>query len=106
MPRADRTGPAGAGPMTGRRMGFCAGYSWPGCASAGHPRGADWRCRGGRHGWRHQFYESGVWGWMRAGGRPADAPEEREALKALEGRLSEQLDAVRKRIESIEPKDG
>jgi hypothetical protein len=43
---------------------------------------------------------------MRAGGRPADAPEEREALKALEGRLREQLDAVRKRIESIEPKDG
>ncbi|HPX26899.1 MAG TPA: DUF5320 domain-containing protein [Treponemataceae bacterium] len=26
MPRGDRTGPAGMGPMTGRGAGFCAGY--------------------------------------------------------------------------------
>lgn len=26
MPRGDGTGPYGDGPMTGRRMGFCAGY--------------------------------------------------------------------------------
>ncbi len=26
MPREDRTGPTGMGPMTGRRMGICAGY--------------------------------------------------------------------------------
>jgi len=25
MPGGDRTGPAGAGPMTGRRLGFCVG---------------------------------------------------------------------------------
>ncbi len=25
MPRGDRTGPTGSGPMTGRRMGSCAG---------------------------------------------------------------------------------
>jgi len=25
MPRGDRTGPLGMGPLTGRRLGFCAG---------------------------------------------------------------------------------
>jgi hypothetical protein len=44
MPRGDRTGPAGMGPMTGRGAGYCAGYSTPGYmnpyggrASAGAP---------------------------------------------------------------------
>jgi len=30
MPRGDRTGPAGMGPMTGRGAGFCAGFNMPG----------------------------------------------------------------------------
>ena len=30
MPRGDRTGPAGMGPMTGRAAGYCAGYTAPG----------------------------------------------------------------------------
>jgi hypothetical protein len=31
MPRGDKTGPTGQGPMTGRRTGFCTGYDTPGC---------------------------------------------------------------------------
>jgi len=30
MPRGDRTGPWGQGPMTGRAAGYCAGYPVPG----------------------------------------------------------------------------
>lgn len=30
MPRGDRTGPLGEGPLTGRRMGYCAGEDQPG----------------------------------------------------------------------------
>ena len=30
MPRGDRTGPLGRGPMTGRGLGYCAGYDAPG----------------------------------------------------------------------------
>ena len=30
MPGGDRTGPAGRGPMTGRGLGDCAGFSRPG----------------------------------------------------------------------------
>lgn len=37
MPRGNRRGPAGAGPMTGRGMGYCAGYDVPGYANATGP---------------------------------------------------------------------
>ena len=33
MPRGDRRGPDGRGPMTGRRAGYCAGYDVPGYAN-------------------------------------------------------------------------
>ena len=33
MPFGDGTGPMGLGPMTGRGMGFCAGFSRPSFAS-------------------------------------------------------------------------
>lgn len=30
MPRGDRKGPVGAGPATGRGLGFCTGFKFPG----------------------------------------------------------------------------
>jgi hypothetical protein len=33
MPFGDRTGPRGMGPMTGRGVGFCAGFGQPGFTS-------------------------------------------------------------------------
>jgi hypothetical protein len=44
MPRGDRTGPDGRGSMTGRGLGFCAGYDTPGYANP--PRGGYFRGRG------------------------------------------------------------
>ena len=38
MPRGDGRGPNGMGPMTGRRLGYCAGYESPGFTK-GEPRG-------------------------------------------------------------------
>jgi len=35
MPLGDRTGPAGKGPMTGRKLGYGAGYSVPGFMNTG-----------------------------------------------------------------------
>ena len=32
MARGDKTGPLGQGPMTGRSLGYCAGYQIPGFA--------------------------------------------------------------------------
>ena len=39
MPRGNRTGPWGDGPMTGRRAGYCAGNDMPGYANTGYGRG-------------------------------------------------------------------
>ena len=38
MPRGDRTGPNGLGPMTGKRMGYCTGYDTPGYLNQGFGR--------------------------------------------------------------------
>ena len=35
MPRGDRTGPMGFGPRTGRGMGYCSGYPYPGFMTPG-----------------------------------------------------------------------
>jgi len=40
MPQGDGTGPNGAGPMTGRAMGYCAGFNSPGFMNLGFGRGA------------------------------------------------------------------
>ena len=39
MPQGDGTGPAGQGSMTGRGMGYCAGYDAPGFVNSGFRRG-------------------------------------------------------------------
>ncbi len=36
MPRGDRTGPWGQGPMTGRAAGYCSGNDRPGYATVGY----------------------------------------------------------------------
>ncbi len=47
MPRGDGTGPNGMGPMTGRGMGYCAGFAVPGFMNGGfgRRRGFAWRAR-------------------------------------------------------------
>lgn len=51
MPRGDRTGPAGAGPMTGRAAGYCAGNDSPGWTNGAAGWGGGFgRGRGGRRG--------------------------------------------------------
>lgn len=112
MPRGDRTGPMGVGPLTGRGAGYCGGAGTPGFLSAAGGRG------GGR-GWRHWFHATGLPGWARAGMgvpawgagpypytgpvAPAMPPEtEVNALKAQAGYLAQTLQALRRRIEKLE----
>jgi len=61
MPRGDRTGPMGAGPMTGRGAGYCAGYSAPGYVNPIPPRS-------GGFGYGHGGWGRGR-GWGRGFGR-------------------------------------
>ena len=72
MPRGDRTGPAGMGPMTGRAAGYCAGYPVPGYMNPVGGRGYWGRGPGGGRGRRNWFYATGLPGWARtAYGWPA-----------------------------------
>ena len=54
MPRGDRTGPWGAGPMTGRAAGYCAGYPVPGFVNPRRGYGRGWG-RGFGRGWGRGF---------------------------------------------------
>jgi hypothetical protein len=104
MPRGDRTGPAGAGPMTGRGLGLCGGYDAPGFTQAGAtPRFA----RGGRswgsgRGWRHWYHATGLPGWVRFGTTPPSQEQEKETLKGQARWLENALAAIRRRIEETE----
>jgi hypothetical protein len=98
MPALDGTGPQGAGPMTGRGMGYCGRNSRgrfynpaPGFRGVG---GLGNRGRG--HGWRNRFYATGIPGWV-----PPTPEQEIVDLNTLADQLKTQLDAIQKRIEEL-----
>ena len=119
MPGGDRTGPNGAGPMTGRAAGFCADYPEPGYLNSIGGRGFGSRGRGfwgrgGGRGWRNRFYATGLPGWAIAGqpasadvsyapGMPTVRPEQELAdLKQQAEYCENTLDRINKRIEQLE----
>lgn len=108
MPRGDRTGPQGMGPMTGRRAGHCAGYDAPGFASPGFGRGLGMAVGfgGGGRGRRNMFYATGgLPGWMRVGPvAPVVPVDEAAALKAQAEALQRQVETINKRLAEIEQK--
>ena len=109
MPRGDRTGPMGAGPMTGRRAGYCAGSDMPGYANANlDARGGMWSGRGpgGRgRGWRHCFFAIGLPGWRRMGYAPLTSEQELTGLKEEANWLKNRLDMINQHIEELGKKE-
>lgn len=112
MPRGDRTGPAGEGPMTGRGQGYCSGSDAPGydAPGPGLGRGVGWGARGGwgGRGYRNRFWAMGLPRWRRyAPGfgmpvPPAYGPDQEVAdLKTQAGWLSEQLSAIQARLDAL-----
>ena len=127
MPGGDRTGPGGMGPMTGRGAGYCAGYGVPGYMNPG-PRGGygmgmgmGWGRGGGRgrerlpiSGWR--VYAAGwpagvgyayppAWGAAPAYGQYSpqmNTEQETEFLRNQAKVLSDQLEALNKRLAELE----
>ncbi len=129
MPRGDRRGPDGAGPMTGRGMGYCAGFDAPGYVRPGVGYGGR---RGGQmhggygRGMRHGRggYGNGAWGpgWDAYGGVPTGAyptgpavvpvnvrppmpVDEAEALRAQAEYLEETLKDVQQRLSALQKED-
>ncbi|MBN1232668.1 MAG: DUF5320 domain-containing protein [Candidatus Coatesbacteria bacterium] len=122
MPRGDRTGPTGLGPMTGRAAGYCSGFSTPGFMNPVSNRGALGRGRGfsfGGRGYRHMYNAFGTPGWYRMSmGYPAFAgqvnpypnpygtelnqKQEAEILKNQAEILKKELEDIQNRIETLE----
>lgn len=112
MPRGNRTGPAGWGPMTGRGMGYCAGYEAPGYAYQALGYG---RRRGGRggagRGWRHGYHATGLPRWARYDdapdwygpyGPPMSEEQETDLLTNQADALKRELEAISKRLDELE----
>ena len=113
MPRGDRTGPEGRGPLTGRRAGYCAGHDVPGYANERvPPMGMGWgRGRGGGRG------RGRGGGRGRGRGRPGPYPDnytvpvqrevppedERAYLEGAAQRLEEELKAIKERLKELRP---
>jgi hypothetical protein len=101
--------------MTGRGMGYCAGYGAPGYMNPAFGRMGLGRGGGGR-GWRHMYYATGLPGWARFGyasawGAPpvygpyapqVTAEQETQMLKEQAEWLKGQLEAIGKRLEELE----
>jgi len=131
MPFGDGTGPRGMGPMTGRGMGYCAGFPTPGYMNPGFGRGAYGRGfaggggRGGGRGWRNWYNATGMPGWVRAaqgmpafGGmaappvnpymqppmQPPTAEDEMAMLKDQAEYLKQQLDNIQSQISELDTK--
>lgn len=115
MPFGDGTGPWGLGPLTGRRLGYCAGYPVPGANNPIGYWGYGFGFGRGR-GFRNRFWATGIPGWAWARGLsgvpypyppvspyfPAGPVDEKEALKAQAAYLEEQLAAIQRRLGELE----
>lgn len=116
MPRGDRTGPWGAGPRTGRAMGYCSGYSVPGYMNPGPGWGRGFgrgfgMGRGGGRGWG-RWAGFGNWeGYPYASGPapyipPADtagftAAEEKSILEEQAKYIQDQLNQIQSRLDDL-----
>jgi len=117
MPGGDGTGPLGVGPMTGRRAGYCAGYSTPGYANPIPGRG--WGFGYGRgfgrgRGWGRGFGRGAGFGWAGypyAYGNPSMTPsypanftpkQEADMLRAEAKAMQEEISAINQRVKDLE----
>lgn len=112
MPGGDRTGPMGFGPMTGRGLGYCAGYAMPGYANPAGAWGSGFG-RGRGRGWRFRYWATGIpgraWRWPAYAapqpmqpGVAASVPSEVEMLRQQAEYLKESLDAITERLKALE----
>ena len=104
MPRGDRTGPTGLGPMTGRGLGYCAGYPVPGFMNPGPGFGLG---RGWGRGFGRGFGWRRFWGYP-YGGYPYQPyqpqitkKEEKEMLEDEVVGLEEELKAIKARLSEL-----
>jgi len=100
MPRGDRTGPQGEGPMTGRQLGYGAGYESPGYTKGGG-RGM------GRGFWSRGFGRGFFWSRQPAAPeeirQATPSTDEMGAIKSEVQSLKNSLNSILERLKLIEP---
>jgi len=101
MPLGDRRGPWGLGPMTGRGLGYCAGYAQPGYMNS--YRGGFGYRRGFGRGFGFRFGRS-LFSYFPYENVPLEhlAKNEAELLRSQAEILKNQLENIQKRIEVLE----
>lgn len=117
MPRRDRTGPMGEGPMTGWGYGLCSGNPTPVYGGRGFGRGygrgygrgfdRGFGWGGGGRGWRNRFRAADVPGWASYNPLwPTTAPltpeQETDILKAQAKDMEESLGQINQRLKELE----
>lgn len=107
MPQGDRTGPMGAGPMTGRAAGYCVGTGTPGLATMGGGRGygMGFGRGGGGGGGRGRGFGRGFgrgMGLPIAGTVAPTTDLELAVLKQQAQQLTADMDLIQGRIKDLE----
>jgi len=103
MPRGDRTGPNGAGAMSGRRMGLCAGNTVPGFQD----NETFYAGRGG-YGFRHRFGAGGNQGGHAYGFRhwkglfPSEPVNTKSEMEEQMKQLKSQLSALENQMKNLD----
>ena len=110
MPGGDRTGPEGRGPMTGRALGYCSGYSAPGFWGRGRGFGRGFG-RGswgrGRGFWCRGLYPDPYYGptpYYRDFNPEPTKAEEKTYLENLIKDLEEEMKSVKERMKELSEK--
>ncbi|MFW6141227.1 MAG: DUF5320 domain-containing protein [Candidatus Saliniplasma sp.] len=111
MPWGDGTGPAGYGPMTGRGLGYCAGYSSPGYTKGlpmgrgrGFGRGRGWWGRGYHPTYRPPLYDRRAYYpavYSREYIPEYSEEDEVKYLKDYAESLKKELEEIESRIEEL-----
>jgi len=109
MPGGDRTGPLGRGPMTGRALGFCSGYPYPGYATPGFGRGfGRGRGRGLGRGfwgrrmfWRGYYYPDLYYPPYRDVIPTPSKEEEKAYLEEMVKGLEEEIKEIHERLKEL-----
>jgi len=101
MPGGDRTGPFGAGPMTGRGLGFCGGNDAPEYPYGRRGLGRMFGQSCGRFAGRGRGFRR----WFSGGGAEAAGTDDIDFLKRRSESLGRALAGVNARISELEKKE-